>query len=382
MGEELRRAVEGAPRGPILLKGFIVDPYCPGVSRLTVTIDVTGMPRGALEDWARKVARVLSEVDAKYSSRPESVRGRTVRARLIHVGDEQRKVVRVMYYPSTIANRLRNIKDRLYGEVIPRHCIVLGRSAERRLYFLPAKMAPSLLSAVDELNRRLEGLRRMCREYEESGDYEDVMGVLSEFAPSLREAPPRARIPDVRVNLVPLSLSDELLREVLEERAARAMREIDEARRREMERIREEMERTRAALIAEAAMDLQSRIAEVLRRLGSYARGKMTRERLRALREDLREVEELAASAGVHSALRSVVRAAASVVDAVEGGRQEDLRRAAEEVAELAGVSPLDDPARTVALAAERLQARLAPAVKSELASAVSERALALLEEL
>ena len=348
-------------RGRVLTQGFLTDVDVPSEERLAIHVDVSGMSDAEHMEWVRGLQDLLRTIDASYKAAATGkneekppLRRRSVRVR--YVKDEAGRQVKVATfhpYPSMLVNRLKGLRHKVY-DLLNQNCLILqeervGRM-KRKLYFLPASLAPEVMARIEELNGDLKALAEDVAEFEESGHFADIMEHVARAG-----ADPNgfsASLTPIRVSPVPLSLSRDFFMQYLEEEKRKALVEIDEKRRAGLEALEREIQRRREEMLEALKRDLQGRFASVMAMAeeavkaalkGGRARGQTAAKRLG-------ELSRLIRSVGVEFDSKPF-EALGSVLSAASSGNAEMVEEAVKELAESLGIQPSGDPLRDVELA-------------------------------
>ena len=348
-------------KGRVLTRGFLTDVDVPSEERLAVHVDVSGMPDVEHMAWVRQLQDLLRAVDASYraavtgkSEERPLLKRRSVRVR--YVKDEAGRQVKVATfhpYPSMLVNRLKGLRHKVY-DLLNQNCLILqeervGRM-KRKLYFLPASLAPDVMARVEELNGDLKALAEDVAEFEESGSFRDIMEHVAKAG-----ADPNgfsANLTPIRVSPVPLSLSRDFFTQYLEEEKRRALADVDEKRKAGLEALEREIQRRREEMLEALKRDLQGRFASVMAMAEEAVKAALKGGRVsgQTASKRLAELSRLIKSVGVEFDSKPL-DALGSVLSAVNSKNAEKVKEAVRELAESLGVQPSGDVLRDVELA-------------------------------
>lgn len=354
-------------RGRVLTQGFLTDVDVPSEERLTVQVDVSGMSDVEHMNWVRSIQDLLRFIDVEYhvavtgkSSEKTNLRRRSVRVRYVKDSSgKQIKIAAFHPYPSMLVNRLKSIRHKVY-DVLNEFCLVLqeervGRM-KRKLYFLPAGLAPELMLRIEELNYQLEDLKGKISEFEESENFKAIMKRVAETGVELNF---RANLPPIRVSPVPLSLSKQFFMQYVEEEKKKAFLEIDEAKRRGLIALEREMQRKREEMLEALKRNLQDRFATIiaLAEEAVKAAAKGVNVNSRAAAKRLERLSRLIENTGVEFDEKPF-KALSNVLSAINSKDAEAIKAAVGELAESLGVVPSGDPVRDIEMASRTVRGK------------------------
>jgi hypothetical protein len=312
-------------------------------------------------EWVRGLQDLLRAVDVNYkiavTGKSESkllLRKRSVRVR--YVKDEagnQVKVATFHPYPSMLVNRLKGIRHKVY-DLLNQNCLILqeervGRM-KRKLYFLPASLAPEVMARIEELNGELKALAGDVAEFEESGHFRDIMEHVARAGSDPNGF--SASLTLIRVSPVPLSLSREFFAQYLEEEKRKALADVDEKRRVGLEALEREIQRRREEMLEALKRDLQERFSSVMAMAEEAVKAalKGRKAACQTASRRLSELSRLVESVGVDFDPKPL-KALGNILTAANSSNAEMIRGAIEGLAESLGVQPSGDALRDVELA-------------------------------
>ncbi len=350
-------------KGRVLTQGFLTDVDVPSEERLAMHVDISRMTDVQHMLWVRGLQDLLRTIDVNYKAvvtgrREEKPLQRRRSVRVRYVKDEvgnQVKVASFHPYPSLLVNRLKGIRHRVY-DALNQNCLILqeervGRM-KRKLYFLPASLAPELMERVEALNGELRALAGEIAEFEESGHFKDVIEHASKAGVEVNGF--RANIPPIRVSPVPLSLSREFFTQYVEEEKRKALQEVDERRRAGLEALEREIQRKREEMLDALRKDLQGRFSTVMAMAEEAVKSALKGGRVsgQAASKRLKELSRLIEGMGIEFEHKPF-EALGNVLSAASKRDVEGLKAAVNELAESLGVQPSGNPARDFELASK-----------------------------
>jgi len=365
----------------LVVEGFLISYYLPTEDLLCFTIDLTDVPKGKYMDLVIGLQDILSGIDerhtaAAYGGKHRTPRGRSLRARYTRVlgydGKPIRKrVLRLSPYPSSFSNFFKRLRRTWYEELNSNTVILtksgeygLGYATRRNLYLLPYERAPDLMLVKRKLNENIEGLKRSAKDYEGTKDWEAVFKYISKTL-GRPITPEPAKVHAMLLDLHQITLEPRIFERYLEEKGKEYLAEMDEEKRKGLKEIYEELDRTRHDIIERAIMDLQSRMADLMRKLSVAASTEISVRRAKGLRSTIEGVHSLAKSVGVEHFIEQVTATSLKLIDAMETKKKSAIRDAADAIAVEAGIDPLKDPAETLKESAIALTKGLSPRVKA-----------------
>ena len=348
-------------KGRVLTQGFLTDVDVPSEERLAMHVDVSGMSDVEHMEWVRGLQDLLRAVDASYKAAATGKSGeklplkrRSVRVR--YVKDEagnQVKVATFHPYPSMLVNRLKAIRHKVY-DLLNQNCLILqeervGRM-KRKLYFLPASLAPEVMAKVEELNGELKALAEDVAEFEQSGSFRGIMEHVAKAGSDPNGF--SASLTQIRVSPVPLSLSREFFMQFLEEEKRKALAEVDEKRRVGLEALEREIQRRREEMLEALKRNLQERFSTVIAMAEEAVKAALNGRKAacQTASKRLRQLARLVESVGVDFNPKPF-EALSKVLSAANSKNAEKIREAVEELAESLGIQPSGDALRDFELA-------------------------------
>lgn len=240
----------------IVLNGFLADIHCTSESNLDVEIDASKLTWSEYQSLILDLEDLLSEIDEKHSVRSWLVRGRSLRARYHRVSaDERKRRLRFSPFPSKFSNIITNARGFVYN-LVTQYCIVLEKVGNRKVYFLPKSVAPSLVASIDALNEKVIGkLRREIKEFQESNDYARIGQCLHKHKIDPRVLDRTFWIGNFMVDVIPVDFGysiseDEYYRKVKRQSAVR-----------ELDILRKHIERKYREYSAEAVKNIMEKVA-------------------------------------------------------------------------------------------------------------------------
>ena len=344
------------PGKHVLVQGFMVDLDNPTEERLKVRLNLNGT--GNIENFAKELCSMLLAVDEKYAKNPELTRGRNMNVNLTSYRnvEELVKTGRFYPYPMTYVNRLRHLRDKVY-QALNRYTNVLseertGRSI-KKVYFLPAPLAPDLMGEIDQLNRELDKLRREIEAYRQTEDYRKIMEYAGVDGDGFK-----TELPDIQINLVPLVLSREFFKQHLEEQKRRMIEEIEEARkaglkeveeakRRGLEALERELERERRRMLEAIRQDLQNKFTTLLSLAQDAVKRAVEGKKQIKTSKTFKRIADLIRSSGLEYDEKPV-EALGKVLEASNHKDMETLKEAVSQLAESLGVKPTGNPVKDI----------------------------------
>ena len=344
------------PGKHVLVQGFLVDLDNPTEERLKVRLNLNGT--GNIENFAKELCSMLLAVDEKYAKNPELTRGRNMNVSLTSYRDAEEliKTGRFYPYPMTFINRLKHLREKVY-EALNQHTTILGQEKTgrsiKKVYFLPAPLAPDLMAQIDQLNRELDKLRKEIEAYRQTEDYKKIM----EYA-GIDGNGFRTEIPDIQVNLVPLVLSREFFKQYLEEQKRRMIEEIDEARkaglkeveeakRRGLEALERELEKERKRMLEAIRQDLQNKFTTLLSLAQEAVKRAVEGKKQIKTGKTFKRIADLIRSSGLEYDEKPV-EALGKVLEASNHKDMETLKEAVSQLAESLGVKPTGNPVKDI----------------------------------
>ena len=214
---------------------FLIDLHVTHESNLEVEVDASMLDWDSYKRLILDLEDRLSEIDKKYSVKPELSRGRALKARYIRVtADERHRKVRFQPFPSLYSNKLKNLRAYVY-ELLNRYCIILATygsgNSKRKVYVLPKGVALEFINYVARLNEEVIGkLRKDVEEFRKSEDFRYIGLTLGKYGldPSVLE---RAvfSIGDMVVDVVPIMIDYDVMRDefFIKQARAESMRSLE-----------------------------------------------------------------------------------------------------------------------------------------------------------
>jgi len=248
----------------VLLNGFLVDVEVPSEERLTTHVNVTLFTEATHLIWVGEMQDLMADFDQAYREqygKRQFGRGRSVRVRYVKAPDgSQIKVAECQPYPSMLINRLKETRKQVYA-TLNSYCLILQEEKIgkmiRKVYFLPATLAPQLMNEIEDQNKVIDTIQRSLVEFENTVHFAKVMTHIKKAVPSMEL---HARLPHIRVAPVPLSLSKSFFESYLEDEGKKAVVELDENRKRGIDLLRVELEQRREQMINAINKNLQQRL--------------------------------------------------------------------------------------------------------------------------
>jgi hypothetical protein len=355
-------------KGRVLTQGFLTDVDVPSEERLAIHVDVSNMTDVEHMEWVRGLQDLLRTIDVNYKVavtgknevRP-LLKRRSVRVR--YVRDEAGRQVKVATfhpYPSMLVNKLKGLRHKVY-DLLNQNCLILqeeriGRM-KRKLYFLPASLAPEVMAHIEALNGELKVLAGGVAEFEESGHFADIMEHVAKAGSDPNGF--RANLTPIRVSPVPLSLSREFFTQYLEEEKRRALSDVDEKRRAGLEVLEREMQRKREEMLEALKRDLQGRFSSVMAMAEEAVKAALKGGKAsgQAASKRLSELSRLIKSVGVEFDPKPF-EALGSILSAAGRKNAETVKEAVRELAESLGVQPSGDALRDMELASRAVRGK------------------------
>jgi flagellar biosynthesis/type III secretory pathway protein FliH len=346
------------PKKHVLVQGFLVNLDNPTEERLKVRLNLNGT--GNIEEFAKELCSLLLTVDEKYAKKPELTKGRNMNVNLTSLRDVEEliKTGRFYPYPMVFVNRLRHLRDKVY-KALNRYTNVLseertGRSI-KKVYFLPAPLAPDLMAEVDQLNLELEELRKEIEAYRQTEDYKKIMEYAGVDGDGFK-----TEIPDIQVNLVPLVLSREFFRQYLEEQKRRmveeveearkaGLKEVEEAKRKGLQALEKELEEMRQRMLQAIKRDLQNKFATLISLAEKAVKRIVEGKKQVNIEKTFSRIAKLIESSGLEYDERPI-EALGRVLDTAKTKDIDALKEAVSQLAESLGVKPTGNPVKDMEL--------------------------------
>ena len=211
--------------------------------------------------------QILSDIDRKYSVKPQLSRGRSIRARYTRVtADERLRRLRFSPFPSLYTNKLKNLRSYIY-RLLNDNCIVLatygsGRG-KRKIYMLPKATALTFTQLIDDLNKNaIAKMRDEISKFRESDDYLKIMQVLARYHldPSILKTSPFT-IGDIIMDIVPVVFDYDVSKDVFLAKEAKA------GMMRGLELLRKEVDRFHREYVVRTVRDIVSKLMPGIERL-------------------------------------------------------------------------------------------------------------------
>ncbi|MGC8936548.1 MAG: hypothetical protein ACP5KV_04195 [Candidatus Methanomethylicaceae archaeon] len=275
------------------LSGFIVDLNTVSESNLEVDVDCSHLTWSEYKDLVTELEDHLSEIDEKYSARSWLVRGRGLRAKYRRISaEERRRRLTFSPFPSRFQNILKNTRAYLYN-LLDDNSLVLETIGTRKLRLLPKHLAPSFVEAVERTNEEIiEPLKRELEGFRQSDDYMKIKQILYKYKidPTVLD---RAGFSVGRyfIDVLPVDFgysisSDEVYAKMKRAEALKGL-----------EILKKQIERKRREYTLNAISEVNSRIVELTRGLGTKGKVKNAVKKVEKLMEicedlGLKEVNE------------------------------------------------------------------------------------------
>jgi DNA-binding transcriptional MerR regulator len=251
------------------LRGFLVSIHCPSEELLTVTVDCSQLPPATYMQLVSQLQDLLSSIDEAHAAK--ETRGRSLRARYRRVSANERlRLLKFSPFPSRVLNRLKTVRERAY-EILNRCCLVLTSVESgfyrENAYLLPEDRAEEFATSIQRLDASLAEVRAFVASY----DLSEVELLLSRYGLAMPSR--RFSIPDIRVDLLPVSLEaaveewarrSEAVRQLLARRQEELVRSAVEAVRKKLEPILKAMEGEARLARLEGRLEDIRRLAESL----------------------------------------------------------------------------------------------------------------------
>ena len=356
METQLREVRIMGRKDRVLINGFLIDVEVPSEERLTMHVDLSRMPGYKHVDWVSSLQDLLREIDREYREQKgcnRTSRGRSVRVRYMKGDDgDQHKVAQFQPYPSMIVNALKELRRAVYS-TLNMHCIILqeervGRM-KRKLYFLPASSAPTLMSVIEQYNERLDEIKNEAAEFERSAAFKEILEHVREAGEEIEEFHPD--LSRIKVSPVPLSLSRRFFEQYLEEERRKALYEVDEARRRGLEALRREIEAKRREMLQAIESDLKRRFKTLLEATEQAVKSFIkTGKGRKTLKRRFDSLMSLVEGVGVEFEEKPF-KAVGSVLEAVDNRDMDALIKSVGELAESMGIQPSGNLERDMKMA-------------------------------
>ena len=296
----------------VVVEGFLLSCHSPTESRLTVKVECSQLQPMRYMDLVNDLEDQLGVVDESYAER--NTQGRMLRARyrrdMTIEKIERKRFLRIIPFPSSYANRLRSMRRRLYVKVNSL-CVVLQQTEhgyfKRRVYLLPFNKAPEFMIFIQSLNREIGYLNIDIEDFRGSGDFNYIEKMFKSEGLNTSQFSRGFTIPPIEVDLTPLSLDEEIITSMLEERYASMFERMSEEEKQGLQRIQRELKVKRRRLVVEAIESLRVELTEIIIDITKERRLKKMRERLRRLMEKCESVGLRALAESTVNPLISVI---------------------------------------------------------------------------
>jgi hypothetical protein len=342
------------------MSGAIPVIYCPSEGLLNVDLDVTGLFSGSeYMSWKESVEDVLNEIDKAYAKRSSMVKGRRIKAYYKTVtteyGKQRVRVVSVSPYPSRFTSILSALRTEIYGSkaklgILPKYGEVIAeiyRSVQPvKLYLVPSSNLSKLNDEIDRLNRIVDNLQLEIAAYENSFDFDKVIGRLK-VVPVERwnKYPVKAQLYHIRVQHIPFIVSDEIINSYMDERTKAAV------------------EQTVKAAVQTVAKDIQGKIKKIIEEYFSLLSKKYNAWDIKRLRTWTEQIKSLPEGQKWFS---REIQAIESMIDAIEEKDEDKMLNAIYNIASVMEV-PTEgrSPSDVFKGITDRLTSTLSPSIKS-----------------
>ena len=124
----------------------------------------------------------------------------------------------------------------------------------RNIYLMPRYNSDSFLHEVDELNKTLDRLRRDIEEYHNTGYMKEIINILNSY--NVKYNVKKAKIEDIIVNMMPITLDPEVLKPYI---SKRAMREVEKTKRKIVEEAVRDFSKKVESMINEYIMKIRKK---------------------------------------------------------------------------------------------------------------------------
>lgn len=271
----------------VVIEGFLLSIHSPTVERLMVNVDCTSLLDSVYIDLIINLEDLMTDIDKAFVTRKVSKsgetifqenRGRTLHGRYRKVMSARSKRLKFTPYPSSLPNRLGSIRRNLY-ERVNKDCVVLQEenlgAYKRCIYLLPFNKASAFLSYISGLNLRIEQVNQGLREFQGTEDYHRVQQIIELRGLSLSDFS-NVVVPNVKVDLTPLSLNTKIVMDMIEQR----YKNIESQG---MELLRRELESKRSDFVSKAIDSLQREIMPVIQEIAANRHVESMKKRLQEL---------------------------------------------------------------------------------------------------
>ena len=344
----------------VIVNGFLLNYSVPSEERLTVHVDLTCMPGYKHVDLINSLQDLLTEIDIRYREEKGCKRegkGRSVKARYIKDPDGmRRKILLFQPYPSMIVNGLKELRRQVY-DVLNTHCIILQEESvgrmKRKLYFLPANMATTLMAEMSGLNEKLEEIKNDVEIFEASKDFNLVFNHLKQGGVETEDFNPD--FSTIRLSPIPLSLSKDFYEQYLEEERKRALTSVDEARKRGLDALEQEIETKRRDMLEAIQRDLKQKFTVLLEAAEEAVKNLNRGRRSPLLKRKFEHLVSLVEDVGVQFDDKPF-KSLGNVLEAVEKRDATTLVKSVNDLVESLGFQPTGNPERDMNLAAKAVR--------------------------
>jgi len=242
-------------------------------------------------------------------------------------------------------------------DVLNTHCIVLQEESvgrmKRKLYFLPAKMATTLMTEMSSLNEKLEKIKNDVEIFEASKDFNLVFNHLKQGGVETGNFNPDLSI--IRLSPIPLSLSKDFYEQYLEEERKRALTSVDEARKRGLDALKHEIETKRRDMLEAIQRDLKQKFTVLLETAEEAVKNLNRGRRSPLLKRKFEHLVSLVEDVGVQFDDKPF-KSLGNVLEAVEKRDATTLVKSVNDLVESLGFQPTGNPERDIDLAAKAVR--------------------------
>jgi len=267
----------------VALKGFFLIIHCPSEEVLQVTIDASELHPTYFISLIHELQDTLRDIDEQYAIRKGAMKGRSLISKhwRSFVIDERKRIIRFAPFPESYLNKMRTLRRELY-ERVNKYAVVIFSDGVRKNYLLPDNLAPQFVDSINNLNDEINKLNQMIDNFTKTLDYDNILFVLHKY--NLQEPTKTFRIPEIRVDLIPVGLSRADLEKWISESP-------------ELHRILEE---TKERHVRHLLEDLKERLEPLINEL-------LKQENLKRIRENLVRMDNILTSLGLESISRTVI---------------------------------------------------------------------------
>ena len=272
----------------LTLSGFLASLHCPTEERLYGTVDATRLLSEEYMNFIRELQDVLHRIDIRYRGKPLSgLRG--IKARYVRVSaNERRRRVKFSPYPNRWLNELKHIRQKAYN-LLNSYAIGIETLTQGyykdKIYLLARGRTREFLSAVEQLDRELDEIRKQVREY----DYSNIKTLLHKYRLDW-EIEPARDVGHIRADLLPVSFSTAIQEWVTKD-----------------PKVAKQLEQQERELIEQLLVGIRGRVLDIVKSIGKVKTERLL-DRLKRLRETAEDLGLKALSETILVPLEEVVK--------------------------------------------------------------------------